>query len=345
MVSEKIMFSLASASWSSIFAGTATAIAISIVMATLGVALGFSVVKPKSDHPVSGLGMAFGGWSFISVLLSMAGGGFIAGLFAGQKGVEHGFMVWAVTIIAAMLFSGAALGGALKLIGAAVKNVGSGLAGAATNVGGGATNAVSGLVSEIRENVRLDVDTDKISGDIAETLRDTGIETLRPDYLKARMREAKSDLRGTLHQLALTPGDYDRVIADFLDRQSSRVKAITKDIDRQEAVAALMRTRNLPRQDAETMVDNAISAYQGVLEKAENALDDARAGIKDVKNCLGQWMKQAREKADQAASVTAKAALIAAVAMIVAALVSMGAAYCGAQSALGWRALQAAAFM
>ena len=69
--------------------------------------------------------------------------------------------------------------------------MGSGLAGAATNVGGGATNAVSGLVSEIRENVRLDVDTDKISGDIAETLRDTGIETLRPDYLKAWMREAK----------------------------------------------------------------------------------------------------------------------------------------------------------
>lgn len=341
MISEKILYSLTAASWSSIFAGTATALAISIVMAILGVALGFTVVSPKSDHPTSGLGIAFGGWSFISVIISMAAGGFMAGLFSGQKGAEHGFMVWTLTTIVATLFSGIAVGGAVKLVGSAVKSMGSGIAGAATTIGGGAAGAVSGLVSEIQKNVHIDVDTDKITKNAAEVLHDTGIETLQPEYLKKQIREAKSDLRTTLHQLAMSPRDYSRLISDFLEKQSSRVKALTQNIDKPKAVEALVRTRNLPYEEAETMVDNAVSTYESVVDKAKNSLNDAQAAIKDVKECVGKWMEQAKEKADEAASATAKAALVAAIAMIIAALVSIGAAYLGAQSAVNWYTLQA----
>ncbi|MCD8140080.1 MAG: hypothetical protein LUE17_09950 [Planctomycetaceae bacterium] len=114
-------------SWQSILAGVITALAISIIMAVLGVALGFTVIKPTSNKPFSGLGTAFGIWSAISVLLSLGAGGFVAGMFSGISGREHGFMVWASALIVATLFSSLAFGSAVRGVNSAMKTVGAGM--------------------------------------------------------------------------------------------------------------------------------------------------------------------------------------------------------------------------
>ena len=87
MLSEQFIYTFGWASWSSILAGVVTALAISIVMSIIGVSLGFKVVDPKSSDPASGLGKTFGIWSAISVIVSMAAGGFISGLFSAQRGL------------------------------------------------------------------------------------------------------------------------------------------------------------------------------------------------------------------------------------------------------------------
>ncbi len=115
-------------SWQSIIAGAVTALAVSIVMGILGVALGFTVVKPSKDEPTSGLGVAFGVWGVISVIVSLAAGGYVAGVFAGTAGAVHGFMVWATVLLAGLFVGGAAISGAVRTIGSAVKTVGSGAA-------------------------------------------------------------------------------------------------------------------------------------------------------------------------------------------------------------------------
>lgn len=336
MVTEQTVCVFGWSSWSGILAGVATAIALSIIMAILGVALGFTVVSPKSDDPMSGLGIAFGVWSFISVVVSMAGGGFVAGLFTGYRGMEHGFMVWALALIVATFFSSVAVGAAVRTIGSAVKSVGSSAAGVVSTVGKETVHMASNAFSELLDSVNINMDSDTLGDDIEQTLRDTGIETLQPQYLRQQMREARADLRGALHQLSLNPSNYEQIVSKFLEKEQARLASLTKDINKEDAVQALMRTRNIPQQEAETMVDNAITAYNKTLDKAKTTLSDMQEQVQEAQAYMKDMADQAREKADQWASDAAKAALAAAIALIVAAFISMGAGVYGVRYSAHW---------
>ena len=338
MVTEQTVCVFGWSSWSGVLAGVVTAIALSIIMAILGVALGFTVVSPKSDDPMSGLGVAFGVWSFISVVVSMAGGGFVSGLFAGYRGMEHGFLVWALALIVATFFSSVAVGAAVRTIGSAVKSVGSGAAGVVSTVGKETVNMASNAVSGLLEKVNIDMDSDTLASDVSDVLRDTGIETLQPAYLQQQMREARADLRGALHQLSMNPSNYETIISQFLEKEEARVTALTKDINKEDAIQAVMRTRNVSRPEAETMVNNAIAAYDKVLDKAKTTLADAGDQVREAQQYMKDMADQARETADKWASEAAKAALAAAIALIVAAFISMGAGVYGVRYSAHWYA-------
>lgn len=336
MIPENVAYAFGWVSWGSIFAGSVTAIGISILMAVLGVALGFTVIHPKSDDPVSGLGTAFGIWSFISVVVSLAVGGFVAGLFAGQRGLEYGLVVWAVVLIVAMFFSSLAVGSAVKVIGEVMKGLGTGAAGLASTMGKGAAHAASRAISELRDNVHLNVDTDKISSNLLAVLRDTDEETLQPEYLHQQMREARSDLRNAIHQLTLKPSDAEKIVADFLENEKKRLESLTRNIDKEAAVNALMHQRNIDKTEAEALVDDALQAYDHALHKAKESLSEAKTQMEDAREYLKGVMAQARERADRWASTAAKAALAAAIALIVAGIISMGAGAWGARCAINW---------
>lgn len=339
MVTEQILYAFGWAPWSSIIAGTVTALALSVILAVLGVALGFTVVAPKSDDPLSGLGIAFGAWGGFSVIVCTAAGGFVAGLLAGQRGVEIGFLTWAVTTLGAMCFSGLAIGVAVKMIGSAVWNVGSGAASIASSISKNMADTTSYLLSELKDSIHFDVDTEKLNESILGVLRDTGIQTLQPEYLRDQIREVRSGFSTLLRQIALNPAGTQEALGGFLGTLRSRLEALTDEIDRDAAVDALVNARDIPREEAGTMVDNAIAAYDKALEKARETLAEAGDQIEDAKAQLRHLTDQAREKADSLASMAARAALGAALALILAAGISMGSGYCGVKYASSWVAV------
>lgn len=320
-------------SWQSIIAGAITTLAISIVLAILGVALGFTVVKPRSEHPVSGLGTAFGVWGAISVIFSLAAGGFVAGVFASGKGAEHGFMVWATVLIAGALFSSVAVGTAVRTVGSVVKGIGSGAASVASSVGSAVGDGVStlahGAMDRIQEHVGLDFDADQLGDKVVSTLQDTGIETLQPEFLKNKLGEAKRDLRNLLHRIRLDSSDDDQAISDFLSKQKARFDDITKDVDKNAAVNALMKKRDISREDAQETVDNALYAYNRAIAKAKDTVNDVQQQIEEAKERLRETAEQAHISADRFASSAAKSALAAAVALVLGAVVCVYAGYYG----------------
>lgn len=320
-------------SWQSIIAGTIAALAISIVLGVLGVALGFTVIKPTSDEPTSGLGVAFGVWGVISVILSLAVGGYVAGMFSGVRGVEHGFMVWATVLIAATLFSGLAVGSAVKTVGAAVRSIGNSAASVASSVGhsvsGIASSAVDHVHHSLQNSVNLDFDSGELKGEVGSVLRDTNVPTLQPEYLKSQMQEVKDDLKESIHQFRLNSENYDQIAASFLDKQKGRLENITKDVDKNAAVNAVMSKRNIARAEAEKEVDNAINVYNKAVAQAESAIMDVQKEFNDAKLHIKQMADQARVKADRMASTAAKSALAAAVALILGAVICCYAAFYG----------------
>lgn len=326
--------SFALISWQSVIAGVVAALAISIIMAVLGVALGFSVVKPKSDSPLSGLGTAFGVWSVISVVLSLAAGGFVSGLFSGIRGYEHGFMVWATVLLAGMLFGGVAIGSAVRTIGSAVKGVGFGAASLASSVGGGVHHMASAAIDHIKDNVDLNFDPSELGDEVTSVMRDTGVESLQPEYIKQQMKEAKNDLKGSLRKIRLDFDNYEQIINEFVDKQKGRLGRITGDIDKDAAVTALMNHRNLPRDEAEKTVDNALKVYNRAVDKAKTSIIEARDHFEDAKEHVKQMGEQARVKADRFSSAAARSALAAGLALIIGAVIAVYAGHCGNRYAL-----------
>lgn len=333
MFTEQIVYAFGWGPWSSIIAGCVSALAISVILAVLGVALGFTVVSPKSDDPASGLGLAFGIWGGISILISVAAGGFIAGFLAGQRGLEVGFLVWALTVIGAMFVSGAAIGTLLKLIGAAVANIGSGAAAVAGGMGKSAAHAAAGLFGEIKDTIHLDFNTEKFNEHVRDVLRDTEVETLQPEYLRAQMREMKSEAKKMLYQMTLNPSDHKHMVTDFLDDTMYRLETLTQNVNRDVAVSTLARNRNIPCEDAAKLVHNALRAYDQVLAGTRDALAEAKTQMEGVGSQLKHLADQTRVKADKLASAAAKTALCAALALILAAVISMWAGHYGASYA------------
>lgn len=310
-------------SWRYIIAGVVVSLAVSILMGTLGVALGFTVVKPTSNSPLSGLGTTFGIWSVVSVLVSLAAGGFVAGLFSATRGAAHGFMVWCTVLLAATAFSGIALGAAVKTMGSVMRGVGSGAASVAGAgaMGDGVSHLASSAVDAIKENVSFDVDTSELRGDVADVLRDSGVKELQPEYLCDQMREARSDLRGAISRLKLDNGNFEQVLNEFMDKQKQRLETITGNVDKDAAVAALMKSRGWERGEAEKAVDNAMAAYNQVVRRAEEAVDQAHAHIDATKAQLQQAVAQARVRMEDMSRSAAKSALAAALALVLGALV------------------------
>ncbi len=315
-------------SWRYVFAGVITAIAVSIIMAVLGVALGFTVIDPMSNDPFDGLGVAFGFWSILSVVLSLAAGGFVAGCYAGERGCEHGFMVWGTVLLVATIFSGLAVGAAVRTVGSAVQAVGSGAAQMVQGVGEG----ISGLASDAMESIHdnIDVDGAQLRGNIRSVLRDTGVETLQPEYLRGQVRAARRDLRAALRQLEIDSGNYDQIINGFLEKQKARLDNITQDIDRDTAVTTLMNNRNMTRMEAEEAVDNALMAYNQAKEDVTMALNEAQEQVEAAKVQVQQMADEARIKADEISKKTAASALAAALAMIIGAVLSAWLGHLGA---------------
>ncbi|MCD8349052.1 MAG: hypothetical protein LUC93_00385 [Planctomycetaceae bacterium] len=333
-------------SWQSILAGVITALAISIIMAVLGVALGFTVIKPTSHKPFSGLGTAFGIWSAISVLLSLAAGGFVAGMFSGISGREHGFMVWASALIVAALFSSLAFGSAVRGVNSAMKTVGAGMGSLAHGVGSIAHGVASGVGSvahsvgpgmsnmahdaydhakaSLGERFDIDfdhIDPEKMNNDVKAVLRDTGIETLQPEYLKDQMQAAKAELREAVHHIRLDTDNYDQIINKFLTDQKARLETITSAVDHDAAVAAVAKHRGVSQEEAAKEVDNALKVYHKAVNKTEQAVARAQRQYQATREHIQRMSEKARLRANEMASTAAKSALAAAVALILGAVI------------------------
>jgi hypothetical protein len=142
--------SLSAVSWAAIFAGTAGAIALSIVLTSLGAGLGLTSVSawPNAGASATTFTISAGIGLIVVQWLSSALGGFITGRLRTKwtglhthevffRDTAHGFLSWALATII----------GTLLLAAAASSVVGGGVRAASTATGGAAQAATSGFSS------------------------------------------------------------------------------------------------------------------------------------------------------------------------------------------------------
>lgn len=314
-------------SWRSIFAGVISVLAISILLSLLGVALGFALLDPESATDIgNGSGTAVTIWTIISLLLSMAVGGFIAGKLAGKDGLIHGFLVWALALLFGIWFGAMTINNAARVTGSAISSITSAAGSVATGIGKSGINLASLGTQAFEEIVQLP-ELKNSDVKLSEALQKTGIEELQPEYLKAQGEWAKEQIKAAAKDLVLDPSNSDQIIQKLSDTLKNRAQAVTSSIDKNEVSQALAKNTSLTPQEA----DQAVNNYLTQQNEFFNALE---ANIQKAKVQYVQLKEETKEKAAAATNVAAKAALWSFFGLLIGLLVTMFAGKFGVDRAI-----------
>jgi hypothetical protein len=93
--------------WSAIFAGTAVAVGLWVLLQIFGMGAGLAAVDTDRLGSLRGVGIGTTVWSLLSPLVAMFIGGWVAGKLAGtlddRMGMLHAAIVWALTSVLGVL--------------------------------------------------------------------------------------------------------------------------------------------------------------------------------------------------------------------------------------------------
>lgn len=157
---EPVVPSLDRISWSAVFAGSLVALAIHLALSILGVCIGAAAIDPYDrKNPLKGVPTAMLGWMFVSGLVALCLGGWIAGRLAGTVPFDsaiHGLITWALATVAMFALAtttlGFFIGTAFHLLGKGASAMASAAATTADAVGtvaGAAKDAVVAAVPQL----------------------------------------------------------------------------------------------------------------------------------------------------------------------------------------------------
>lgn len=333
-------------SWGSTIAGVVTVMAISLLLTTLGTSLGLSLLSPKSDDIVNGAGWAVLVWSVVSVVVSLACGGFVAGRLAAADGTIHGFLTWATSLLVASVLGFAAAGGILNMagsaVGAATSAAGSAVKGIG-NVAGNATGATTDIGQSILEKLGFNtqLSDQQIDKQVIDALRKSDIKELQPEFLQSQLKSAGEDLTKAAKNLAVNPENSDAILDDLSKKLKSRVEATSKSVDRNDVKKALTDNTSLSPEEADKAVENFIDMRDKAVQEVNERMVKLESDLNEAKAQYEELKQQAKDKADAAARAGAKIALWSFIGLLIGAIVSALAGLWGVNTHPSFKKIQA----
>ena len=326
-------------SWGSVLGGVMTVLAISVLLSILNSSIGLFMFDPLSDHPAAGIGTAVGIGSAVILIVGMAAGGFVAGKLAGMDGIIHGFLVWATTLIVAVVLGIFLAAGAAKVtanaLGAVSSVTGSVLSGAGSVVG----NGVSALSEEAEELFgKIDFNASMKEGNISQNIRTALVKSdvpeLQPDYLQKQLAVVKDDLTKSVKKIARSPQEADKTIAGFLDRLEQRVEDLGKSIDRNDLAKAMANNTDMSKAEADKAIEQYMNLLEDARKEAKEQIGKLQANLQEAAQEWEEIKHKTLVAADKATDAAARSALISFFAIL------LGAVLCCVAGAYGGRKTQ-----
>jgi len=281
-------------SWGAIFAALFVVLALELVLNLLGIGFGAGAIHVTSPDgaSASGLGIGSGIWFFVSTMISLFVGGWVAGRLAGMPraadGALHGIVAWSLATLATVYLLTTAVGG---LLGGATGLLGSALGVAGKGIGAAAPAVSSAVGSQLQKN---GVNLDSVTGKIQQVLKQTGDAKLQPSALRAQAHHQAALAQHTAKASALNPQqagqNYNDLVFRFLHDTGTQSKAK----DRQDLINVVAAQTHVSKAQATQTVDGWQSQADAAQKQAQAALATAQA--------------DAKKAADAAAAAVSKAA-------------------------------------
>lgn len=251
-------------SWGAIFAGFIIATMIQIVLALLGIAVGFTTWDV--GDPARDLGMGLGLWIALSSLIALFVGGLTTGRLAGVltrgDGALHGVVMWGLAMLVNLwlLASGAGflLGGAFDILSRTVAAGTQAVIGGAAELGGAALS-------------EGDLDPAAIQREIEAVLAESGRPGLSPDTLQAEAEE----IRAQATAREVSNEELAREIQATLAGRAG-------EVDRQAIINVVTARTDLTRPEAERIATRVDTLARQARAQISTAVDTVGAAAEDV---------------------------------------------------------------
>ena len=153
---EAVIPSLDRVSWSAVIAGAVVALATHLALSALGVCIGAAAVDPHNrEHPIKGVPTAMLAWMFLSGLVALFVGGWLAGRLAGTAPLDsaiHGLVTWSLATVVMFVLAttslGYFIGGAFHLLGKGATATASAAASVLPDAAGAVKDAIAARVPQ-----------------------------------------------------------------------------------------------------------------------------------------------------------------------------------------------------
>jgi hypothetical protein len=225
-----------------LFAGVVLAIAVQLLLTTLGVGVGLGLVSPNTGDAPDASSIGAGVWWFVSNLIALGIGGYaawLAGVIARFDGVLHGLITWGIaTLFAFWLLTtalGGLLGGAFSAVGTTLAAAGSGIKAAAPQVAQAVGVSPETLQSQAQAYLQpSDPDPASMSPQDAQK----AIATTLPAYLAGGPGAGAARERIIAIMAAQMKVSHDAAAKRFDALQARVASAKTQAVDTARTVAA-----------------------------------------------------------------------------------------------------------
>lgn len=218
-------------SWGGVFAGVLVAIGVSMLLASLGVAVGVSAVNP-GETQASTVGIGAAVWGGFQLLLALFVGGMVAtrvgAIIDRTTGFFEGVLVWVVSLIVMAYLAGSGIGNladrAFNLLGGATQTLGAVI----QEEGGEPEIGVSGTIDEMVEQLHSPELVNRIAS----------ITGLSVNETRNTLNDTAARVEANRNNPAQAAEEARRGIASLFDRANGVLPAQAEEIQPEAASAA-----------------------------------------------------------------------------------------------------------
>jgi hypothetical protein len=257
-------------SWGGVFAGVLVALGVSMLLATLGVAIGISAVDP-SDVNSSAIGIGAAIWGGLQLLVALFIGGMVAtrvgAVIDRTTGFFEGVLVWVVSIVLMTYLAASGVAsvasGAFTLVGGATQTAGAVL----RQQGGGDNIDISGSVDEMASELRSAAMADRVAS----------ITGLSANEARTTLATAADRVEANRDNPARAAEEAGRAIASAFDRAraSGALAQQAEEIQPEAASTAWLAFL--------AMLLSLAAATTGAMVGRSKAADAVEAGTSDTR--------------------------------------------------------------
>lgn len=277
-------------SWGSVLAGSAIALVTSLVLSVLGTAIGASAVDAmQAGNPLSGFGTGAGIWLFVSTLLAIGVGAFVAGRTAPDRGGLHGILSWTITTLL-ITWLLAAL--ATSVVGAAGNVVGKGLSAAGSGIAAVAPGISDSVKQQLNEQ-GISLDWDSLQGELDTLLKQSGKAELDPATVEQKAEQIGADGKQSATDAATDPAQAATELKQWFERVKASGEPALNAADKEALVNIVAARTGKSQAEASQIVENYAQAYQQAVQKVEELKAQAEQKAREAGEIAAKQLSRA----------------------------------------------------